>query len=219
MSHGKAAECRFHECKVQSHTLPRRITRVFLAIWRYTVTFEILPFSLRITLYDAARLAIECRFTSIEPRWLSKQSESTRIYKKIDTRIDTVRTGILSSRRRSADLKKERDDRSGNRESTATANEIRTGSAGTTHHRTWHTADVRKSMKSRASAPASSRSHWLRCWSSSPNRKHHRTDRMHNRLQLTMTMRSTAPSTSDQKARYISNQDVKLRGMRIDWTP
>jgi hypothetical protein len=41
---------------------------------------------------------------------------------------------MITSRRRSADLKKEGDDRSGNRKSTATANEIRTGSAGTTHH-------------------------------------------------------------------------------------
>jgi hypothetical protein len=210
------------QCAI-THT-QRRITRVFSPIWIYKVTFEILPFSLRNTYFinDAVRLAIECRFTSIEPRWQSKQSESTRLDKKIDTKLDTIRTCIFTCRRRSADVNKEGDDRSGNRKSTATANEIRTGSAGTTHHRTWHTADVkgtRKSMKSRASAPRSSRSHWLRCWSSLPNRKHHRTDRMHNRLQPTVTMGSIAPSTTDQKARFISNRDVKLRGMRIGWTP
>jgi hypothetical protein len=82
---------------------------------------------------------------------------------------------------------------------------------------TWHTADVkgpRKSMSSRSSAPGSLEVNEKSLATmlvfttepeAPPNRKHHRTDRMENRLQPTMNIVSTAPSTSDQKARYISN--------------
>ena len=89
-----------------------------------------LPFFSRNTyiINDAAKLSIECRITSIEPQWLSKQSQSVKMNNKFNMTYNTIRTSILTSHRRSADLNKDQDNHSRNQTSAATAKEICTRS-------------------------------------------------------------------------------------------
>jgi hypothetical protein len=84
----------------------RRITRVLLPIWQYMVLFEPLLSSLRNS--DFRCFATRIAIAGLKRGWQPKVSESTRLDKRIDITLDTVHTGIITSRRRSTDLQKRR---------------------------------------------------------------------------------------------------------------